>query len=337
MVAVKTTLVPEQLPGSLEHLRTEVEASIPHGRTHSGRAESDVGGWRSRVPERVQAVWKAELAQGFEELCRRVPHLRQSNHINHLGTLGTGNHFIEVCLDNDPIQQHVWVMLHSGSRGIGNRIGSTYIALAQKDMGALVHTLPHKDLAYLTEGTVHFTEYIAAVEWAQTYAMWNRRLMMAFVLDALRRALPPSVAFEVDGAHAVNCHHNYVERFVVDATSGEAVWLTRKGATSARRGELAVVPGSMGARSYIVRGKGNMSSYCSCSHGAGRRFSRGETKRRFTLADHVAATQGVECRKDAGVLDETPAAYKDIDAVMHAQEELVEVVAVLNQILCVKG
>ncbi|EPY42863.1 tRNA-splicing ligase RtcB [Angomonas deanei] len=335
MIAVKTSLMEEQLPSSLDRIQLAIEAAVPHGRTHSGRRKVDAGSWCADIPERVQRVWKEELHLGFEQLCRRTPSLEQSNYITHLGTLGSGNHFVEVCLDNDPHQKHMWVMLHSGSRGVGNRIGSTYIELAKKDMGNLIHDLPDKDLAYLQEGTQHFKEYVEAVEWAQDFALWNRRLMMEITLQAIRSVLPESAQFTVDKATAVNCHHNYVERFTV--ADDRVVWLTRKGATSAKEGELAVIPGSMGACSYIVRGKGNTESYCSCSHGAGRLYSRGEAKRRFTLADHIEATSGVACRKDEGVLDETPGAYKNIDIVMKAQEDLVEVVAVLRQVVCVKG
>lgn len=347
MIAVQTSLTASMLPDSLEELRLAVESRVPHGRTHGGRSSSDAGGWRGKLPDRVASVWKTELAPGFEELCAREPGIASSNHVNHLGTLGTGNHFIEVCLDDDLTEPHVWIMLHSGSRGVGNRIGSIYIEKAQRDMGNVVHALPSTDLAYLTEGTQHFKEYVAAVEWAQSYALWNRRLMLELVLDAMREVI--TVPFTTD-AHAINCHHNYVERYEVQAAlhpdhdgeddedvMGETVWLTRKGATAAYAGQLAVIPGSMGVKSYVVRGKGNPHSYCSCSHGAGRRFSRGEAKRRFTVEEHEAATAGVACRKDAGVLDETPAAYKDIDAVMRAQTELVEVVRVLRQVLCVKG
>lgn len=358
MIAAKTSLSPEELPDSLEGLRLAIEVNVPHGRTHGGRPNADAGGWRGAVPDRVAQVWKSELAGGFDELCKREKSLANTNNIGHLGTLGTGNHFIELCVDDDPGERKVWIMLHSGSRGVGNRIGSVYIDIAKKDMGNLIHRLPSEDLAYLREGTQHFNDYVAAVEWAQSYALWNRRLMLEAVVAAMRTAIKKP--FDMV-AQAINCHHNYVERQIIDAQhntcygsaaattgttrasfashaeKGPCLWLTRKGATAAYKGSYAVIPGSMGARSYIVRGKGNPKSYCSCSHGAGRRYSRGEARRRFTLQDHEAATAGVECRKDADVLDETPAAYKDIDAVMEAQRDLVEVVCTLKQILCVKG
>ncbi|GET91792.1 hypothetical protein, conserved [Leishmania tarentolae] len=351
MIAVETSLTAEDLPNSLEDLRLAIELAVPHGRTHGGYSGADAGSWRNSVPTNVQLVWKKHLAEDFKELCCRHAELEKTNNLNHLGTLGTGNHFIELCLDDRKPRKHVWVMLHSGSRGVGNRIGALFIELAKKDMEKRMLHLPDADLAYLDEGTTHFRDYIFAVEWAQRYAWWNRQLMLDAVLTAMRGCIAtPFIPVQ----EAVNCHHNYVERARIPiqeqqqedhavSTSGQEtfreqdVWLTRKGATSARKGELAVIPGSMGACSYIVRGKGSAASYCSCSHGAGRRYSRGEARRRFTVADHEAATLGIECRKDSSVLDETPAAYKSIDAVMSAQDDLVEVVTVLRQVLCVKG
>jgi tRNA-splicing ligase RtcB (3'-phosphate/5'-hydroxy nucleic acid ligase) len=234
-----------------------------------------------------------------------------------------------VCLDTE---QAVWVMLHSGSRGVGNAIGRYFIERAKAELGEKLGTLPDKDLAWLSEGSAGFADYVVAVGWAQDFALANRTLMMRHVLESLARVpgLPPFQATDL----AVNCHHNYVAR---ETHYGKDVLVTRKGAVRAGRGELGIIPGSMGARSFIVRGKGNPESFCSCSHGAGRAMSRTEAKRRFTLADHAAATAGVECRKDAEVIDETPGAYKSIDAVMNAQRDLVEVVHELRQIVCVKG
>jgi len=247
----------------------------------------------------------------------------------HLGTLGTGNHFIEVCLDE---QDHVWFMLHSGSRGVGNRIGSYFIELAKKDMERHMYQLPDANLAYFSEGSPHFTDYVEAVGWAQRFARHNRELMMDAVLGAVRRlkGIPP---FQT-AKQAVNCHHNYVAE---EEHYGKRVFVTRKGAVRAGAGDLGIIPGSMGARSYIVRGKGDPESFCSCSHGAGRVMSRTQAKKQFTVEDHAQATAGVECRKDAGVIDETPAAYKDIDRVMQAQSDLVDVVHTLKQVVCVKG
>jgi tRNA-splicing ligase RtcB len=252
---------------------------------------------------------------------------KRSHWERQMGTLGGGNHFIEVCLDE---AGRVWVMLHSGSRGIGNAIGMYFIELAKKDAERHALQLPHRDLAYFSEGAQHFGDYVEAVGWAQDYAQANRAEMMELVLAALRRHLP---AFEVS-EEAVNCHHNYVER---ETHYGESVWLTRKGAIRARKGELGIIPGSMGTRSYIVRGKGAAESFHSCAHGAGRRMSRTQAERKFTVADLESQTVGVVCRKDKGVLDEIPGAYKDLDEVMANQSDLVEVVHTLKQVICVKG
>ncbi len=244
-----------------------------------------------------------------------------------LGTLGGGNHFIEVCLDES---QRVWVMLHSGSRGIGNAIGTYFIALAKQDAERHQLQLPERDLAYFPEGARHFDDYVQAVGWAQDYARANRAEMMDRVLAALHRHLP---AFDV-ASEAVNCHHNYVER---ETHYGESVWVTRKGAIRAREGDLGIIPGSMGTRSYIVRGKGSAEALQSCAHGAGRRMSRTQAEKQYTVADLAQQTAGVVCRKDKGVLDEIPSAYKDIDEVMANQNDLVEVLHTLKQIICVKG
>ena len=327
MMAVETTLVASQLPDTLAPLRAAIERSVPHGRTANG-GRGDRGAWHD-VPARTAAAW-AELTPTYEQLIDKHKKLGQGNDVNHLGTLGSGNHFIEVCLDE---RDHVWLMLHSGSRGVGNRIGSYFIELAKRDMREHIKDLPDKDLAYFAEGTRHFDDYVAAVGWAQRYAKINRELMMQQVIAAARDPRAGLAAFEL-GALAVNCHHNYVE---TEHHFGRDVFVTRKGAVRARRGELGIIPGSMGARSFIVRGKGELESFCSCSHGAGRAMSRGEAKRRFTVDDHVKATQGIECRKDAAVIDETPMAYKPIEAVMAAQTDLVEVVHELRQVVCVKG
>jgi tRNA-splicing ligase RtcB len=324
MVAVQTDLAANQLPDSLAALRTAIEKAVPHGRTANG-GRGDRGAWH-QLPAPTSRAWKA-LVTDYETIQAKHPRIRGGNDVNHLGTLGTGNHFIEVCLDET---DHVWFMLHSGSRGVGNRIGSYFIELAKQDMRHQLGNLPDKDLAYLREGTAHFADYVHAVSWAQRYAMTNRTLMMEAVIGVARKHLP---AFAL-GEHAVNCHHNYVEK---EHHFGEDVFVTRKGAVRAGTGELGIIPGSMGARSFIVRGKGNEDSFCSCSHGAGRAMSRGEARRRFTVEDHAKATAGIECRKDEGVIDETPMAYKPIDQVMAAQAELVEVVHELRQVVCVKG
>ena len=323
MIASRTTLRAEDLPDNLGPLRAAIERAVPHGRVPGAR---DPGAWR-QVPAGVDAAW-ATLAPEFDELCRDHPKLARTNQRTHLGTLGGGNHFVEVCLDETGA---VWFMLHSGSRGVGNAIGTMFIALAREDALRQDRQLPDRDLAYLEEGSRHFANYVRAVGWAQRFAALNRELMMAQVVAAARGVLRRPFDRQRE---AVNCHHNYVQR---ETHFGAEVWITRKGAVSARAGQLGIIPGSMGARSFIVRGKGQPDSFHSCSHGAGRAMSRTEARRRFTLADHRAATAGVECRKDAEVIDETPAAYKDIDAVMAAQSDLVEVVHTLKQVVCVKG
>ena len=323
MIACKTTLVADDLPDSLAPLRSAIERAVPHGRVPGSR---DPGAW-SKTPASVNTAW-AQLEPKFTELCRSFPKLAKTNNIQHLGTLGGGNHFVEVCLDETGA---VWFMLHSGSRGVGNAIGTMFIELAKQDAMRHQVNLPDRDLAYFEEGSQYFGDYVRAVGWAQRFAATNREVMMKRVIEAAKTVIAKPFQSHLE---AVNCHHNYVQK---ERHFGEDVFVTRKGAVSAQAGELGIIPGSMGARSYIVRGKGNPESFSSCSHGAGRTMSRGEAKRRFTLEDHRAATEGVECRKDSGVIDETPAAYKDIDAVMAAQQDLVEVVHTLKQVVCVKG
>lgn len=324
MMALRTSLTASQLPDSLSELRADIERAVPHG------GVGVKGGWKAGIPDSVSRRFAGSgLAARLAEIEDKHPKIAGANHVVHLGTLGTGNHFIEVCLDEE---QRVWVMLHSGSRGIGNRIGTHFIAAAREALlrreGA--SSVPDRDLAWFEEGEAPFDDYVEAVHWAQDFARTNREVMMERILTVLRAHFP---SFRVD-KEAVNCHHNYVAR---ERHFDAEVWVTRKGAVRAGAGELGIIPGSMGARSYIVRGLGNAESFCSCSHGAGRTMSRTEAKRRFTLADHAAATEGVECRKDQGVIDETPRAYKDIDAVMAAQRDLVAVEHTLKQVICVKG
>ncbi|WP_374402589.1 RtcB family protein [Niveibacterium sp.] len=323
MMAARTTLTAADLPTSLHGLRSAIERAVPHGRAPGRR---DPGAWET-PPKAVDAMW-TELHAGFRRITEKYPRLERTNNHKHLGTLGTGNHFIEVCLDE---ADQVWFMLHSGSRGVGNAIGNLFIELAQADMRQHIANLPDRELAYFEEGSPHFKDYIEAVGWAQDFARRNRVLMMQAVIAAARNVIGKPFSAELE---AVNCHHNYVQR---ETHFGAEVWITRKGAVSAQKGHLGIIPGSMGAKSFIVRGLGNEEAFCSCSHGAGRTMSRNEAKRRFTVADQVRATQGVECRKDADVIDEIPMAYKDIDAVMNAQRELVEVVHTLRQVVCVKG
>lgn len=327
MMALHTSLTAVDLPDSLKDLRTAIEVKVPHGRTNDGK-QGDRGAYYSPNPHHVDVV--SGIMYDFHRIIERHPKLERPGQriMHHAGTLGTGNHFIEVCLDENDA---VWVMLHSGSRGIGNAIGTYFINLAREDMVRQDIHLPDRDLAYLTDDTDLFHDYWMAVKWAQSFAAINRGLMMGTVLNALKTVIQKD--FTID-QWSVNCHHNYVSK---EIHFDEEVYVTRKGAVAATYGLMGIIPGSMGDRSYIVRGKGNPESFCSCSHGAGRRMSRGEAKRRFTVEDHIKATEGVECRKDINVIDETPMAYKDIDAVMAAQEDLVEVVHTLRQVLCVKG
>jgi tRNA-splicing ligase RtcB len=323
MMAARLDMDSSHLPDSLVRVRSAIEAAVPHGRS-SGKY--DRGAWHD-VPEENDAAW-TELAPEFERISDRHRVLRKANHRTHLGTLGTGNHFIELCLDE---ADQVWVMLHSGSRGVGNAIGRYFIELAREDMQSHIANLPDRDLAYFQEGSPHFADYVEAVDWAQRFAMRNRELMMAQTLKTLRKALGRRLKVTEE---AVNCHHNYVQR---EEHGGEMLYITRKGAVSAQRGQLGIIPGSMGAKSFIVRGLGNPDSFCSCSHGAGRVMSRTAARQQITLKEHRDATAHVECRKDADVIDESPRAYKPIDAVMAAQSDLVEIVHTLRQIVCVKG
>jgi tRNA-splicing ligase RtcB len=328
MNAVRLSLTASDLPDNLRAARSAIEAAVPVG--FSQHDSSKVRGSQHARTART-------LDQRLDAIVKKHPALMKMQKrfnetwVCQLGTLGGGNHFIELCLDES---QHVWVMLHSGSRGIGNVMGRYFIDAARKDMRRHRQNLPDADLAYFSEGSEWFDDYVEAVDWAQDYALLNRREMMRLVLQVLERVLSPRInAWKVMG-EAVNCHHNYVAR---ERHFGENVFVTRKGAISAREGELGIIPGSMGARSYIVRGLGNPESLCSCSHGAGRRMSRTAAKRRFSRDDLEAQTQGVECRKDGGVLDEIPGAYKDIDEVMANQSDLVEIVHTLKQVVCVKG
>ena len=327
MVAVQTTLTASDLPDSLASLRAAIERAIPVGFA----AHKDVPRLDDALAEGVALERRrADIVRRFDRLAimDRVAKYQAKRVTHQLGSLGGGNHFIELCVDED---DRVWAMLHSGSRNVGNTIGETAIAMARRRAEREHIHLPDRDLAWLDEGSAEFDDYVEGLGWAQEYAALNRDIMLGLVLAALRRAIPKAVAVRET---AVNCHHNYAQR---EKHGGRTLWITRKGAVSARDGELGIIPGSMGGRSFIVRGAGNAAAYQSCSHGAGRRMSRGEARRRFTRADLAAQTAGVECRKDGGVIDETPGAYKDIDAVMAAQADLVRIVHTLKQVLCVKG
>lgn len=320
MVAARLSITANEIDEkSLRKVFDQISRDVPVGRAQ--HKDGDV------LADAVRP-----FAPGLKALLERHPQLlkafgKTSKWENQMGTLGGGNHFIEVCLDES---NQVWVMLHSGSRGIGNAIASYFIDLARKDMQRWMIQLPDRDLAYFPEGTEHFADYVQAVHWAQEYAMANRQAMLELVLKGLARHLPP---FTVT-TEAVNCHHNYVAQ---EHHYSADVWVTRKGAIRAREGDLGIVPGSMGARSFIVRGKGNAESFCSSAHGAGRRMSRTQAEKTFTETDMAVQTEGVICRKDKGVIDEIPGAYKDIDAVMANQSDLTEVLHTLKQVVCVKG
>jgi len=322
MAAVRTTLTASDLPDDLALLRHSIERSIPVG--------NGPGGDHRRIPDSIETkLAQSDLMARLALIRDKHPKIRPDKVDKQIGTLGGGNHFIEICLDE---ADRVWVMLHSGSRGTGNLVGTYFIELARRQLEQRVlgFHLPDRDLAFFLEGEPLFGDYVEAVSWAQDYARANREAMMARVLHEMRHRLPK---FQLD-KEAVNCHHNYVQR---EEHFGRSLLVTRKGAVSAREGELGIIPGSMGARSYIVRGKGNADSFHSCSHGAGRVMSRTAARAQITLKQHREATAHVECRKDAGVIDESPAAYKDIGAVMAAQSDLVEVVHTLRQVVCIKG
>ena len=325
MMAARTSLMASDLPDNLEGVRAAIERAVPHGRD-VGRGKRDTGSWGD-PPAPIVEAW-ATLAERFQRLTDKHSRLKNTNNLSHLGTLGTGNHFIELCLDTE---QRVWVMLHSGSRGVGNAIGTFFIELAKQDMRKWFINLPDEDLAYFPEGTDHFDDYVEAVGWAQDFAALNRRMMMTNVIRALRGEIPKPFEAELE---AINCHHNYVRR---ENHFGENVLVTRKGAVRAAKGVMGIIPGSMGAKSFIVRGLGNPESFDSCSHGAGRVMSRAQARKLVTLDEHIADTAGVACRKDASVIDESPRAYKPIEAVMAAQADLVEIVHTLKQVVCVKG
>ena len=320
MNALRLSIKAKDLPDNLRGVRFAIEAAIPVG-------------FDRHKTDKARASTVRALSVGLDEVLNKHPKILKmmkkpyQTWVRQLGTLGGGNHFIELCIDEN---EDVWIMLHSGSRGIGNMIGQYFIRMAQKDMERHIHNLPHKDLAYFSEGAEHFNDYVTAVHWAQDYAMENRREMMRLIVDALKKALPK---FGVT-KEAINCHHNYVS---MENHFGENVFITRKGAIRAGEGDLGIIPGSMGAKSFIVSGKGNPESFCSCSHGAGRQMSRSKAKREFNKEDLESQTEGIECRKDTGVIDEIPGAYKDIDVVMDHQHDLVEIVHTLRQVVCVKG
>ncbi len=320
MAAVRTDLDPKIVQDKITAIRLSIERSIPVGHEGNRTLTKGVEGWKQWKD------WDKLTVIGQDKDHKAMFARAQSQ----LGSLGGGNHFIEICLDTN---NSVWVMLHSGSRNVGKVVAERHIDKAKSTMRQMFISLPDPELAYFAQGTDDFKNYLADLEWCQDYAAQNRREMMERVLKDLSYAIhgePDAITTDIK----VNCHHNYASR---ENHYGENVIVTRKGAVRAREGDLGIIPGSMGTRSYIVRGLGNPESFHSCSHGAGRIMSRGEAKRRFNLADLSAQTLGVECRKDEGVLDEIPGAYKNIDEVMANQSDLVEILHELKQILCIKG
>ncbi len=329
MMAVRTTIKADQLPDNLHSIRSEMEAAVPHGRTNNGNIQTDKGAWQD-VPIYHQLTTK-QLNTEYEAIVAKYPKIQHQAIFNHIGTLGGGNHFIELCLDEEGF---MWVMLHSGSRGPGNKIGQFFIEKAKREMERyhIDKYLPDSDLSYLVENTEIFDDYLLALSWAQDYAKTNRDVMMVSVLRALDNH--PDMPDFTTTDEAINCHHNYAQK---ENHFGDNVWVTRKGAVRAREGDLGIIPGSMGAKSFIVEGLGNKDSFCSCSHGAGRVMSRTEAKRRVSLEEHAKAVEGIECRVDEDVIDETPSAYKNIEDVMSAQDELVKIRFTLKQIVNIKG
>jgi tRNA-splicing ligase RtcB len=323
VISIQTSLTADKLQDKADQLLYDhISKVLPVGSADKARE----GQW-GKTPGYVNNAWE-KLKPDFDGIVGRHGRSKIAPVVEQLGTLGGGNHFVSINLDQD---DNVWILIHSGSRGVGNKIGSHFIELAKKDMERLGVRLPNKDLAYFEEDAEHFNDYVNAVDWCQEYARVNRELILRTVIDAMRKSGIPK--FTLKG-EVINNHHNYIRK---EEHFGEQVWITRKGAISARQDELGIIPGAMSGFSYIVKGKGNPDSFCSCSHGAGRVMSRGDAKRSITLAQHKEATSGTICRQDSGVLDESPAAYKDINAVMAAQSDLVDIVYTLKEIVNIKG
>ena len=325
MNAVRLSLNARDLPDNLKAIRTAIEKSVPVG--FNQHEFSKIKGAAIEKSARQLSPRLDGIMAKHTGLTKMTKNW-QRHWLCQVGTLGGGNHFIEICLDE---AEQVWIMLHSGSRGTGNIIGRYFINAAQADMRRHQTALPSdRDLCYFSEGSELFDDYVEAMYWAQGYALVNRAVMMDAVLAAIRPHVP---SFSIT-SEAINCHHNYVSE---ESHFGQDLFITRKGAISAQAGQLGIIPGSMGAKSFIVRGLGNAQSFCSCSHGAGRKLSRTAAKNKFTSHDLAEQTAGIECRKDDAVIDEIPAAYKNIDVVMANQTDLVEIVHTLRQVVCVKG
>jgi tRNA-splicing ligase RtcB len=318
----------------LHAVRTAIEGRVPVGRTNNGQA-GDRGAW-GRVPDDVMDCWRSQLEDGYRSMTSKWPDLKHQFVTNHLGTLGTGNHFLEVCvqLDDTDADPTVWLMLHSGSRGIGNKIGTFFTRQAQREVKREGVQLPDAELAFLRQGTRLFNDYMDFARWAQRYAWQSRLLMFRRAAEGIGKVLGVDAKELAGAGGTVHCHHNYIAE---EHHFGRRGLLTRKGAVHAARGVMGIIPGSMGARSFITRGLGNPDSLMTSSHGAGRVMSRNVARKTITLEQHLAALEGVECRTDPDVIDESPAAYKPIEAVMAAQADLTEAVHTLKQIIVVKG
>lgn len=322
MLAMRIDMRLDTLRENADQFFDTLTNSIPMGRSSWNPAE-DCGSWHSEelTPRAVRACWLGHLQGDYESIVLKYPEIRKANALPHLGTLGGGNHFLELSYDE---QERVWVVIHSGSRGVGNKIGTTFTKLAQEFCDRHFIPLPNRDLAYLVEGTPLFADYLFALRWAQKFALLNRGLMALRVMTVLG----------VDEVERVGCHHNYTD---MEHHFGENLWITRKGAIRARVDDRGIIPGSMGERTFIVRGKGDRQSFTSASHGAGRVMSRTKAKSEFTTTDLVEQTSGITCRKDQSIIDEIPSAYKPLDGVMEAQSDLVEIEHTLRQVVCCKG
>lgn len=319
MMAVRTNADKDTFKNCLPEIRKRIERIVPHGRTNGGQA-GDRGAWHN-VPEDIAVLWRAGFERPYEELCEKHPGAQSRNAQRQLGTLGTGNHFIEVALDEEG---RSWIVLHSGSRGLGNRIGSYFTEAAKRKCQGWMINLPDPDLAYLPRQSDIFDDYLDALYLAQQFALSNRRIMMSAIIREL----------SLRSEETIECHHNYMAE---EEHFGQKLFLTRKGAVDASLDKMVIIPGSMGAATYIARGLGSSHSFRSCSHGAGRSMGRRQAERTITPEQHKAALVGVECHDGAETIDESPAAYKDINAVMAAQTDLVQPIHVLRQIINVKG
>jgi len=327
MYAVRTNLYRNDFENCEDIIFHAISRNVPNGRTDNG-GKGDRGRWHD-IPARVREIWESQLKMEYDDIILKNPYLDRGATFEQLGTLGTGNHFIELEYEEKD-HNRVWIIIHSGSRGVGARIGNYFTSKAKEVCEQYFIKLPNPFLAYFPKDTDMFKQYLQAATWAQDFAHWNRKIMMERTIESVDEVLGTTLDTDIK----INCHHNYVAR---ENHFGQNVLVTRKGAIRARVGDLGIIPGSMGAKSYIVEGKGNVESFTSCSHGAGRAMSRTQAKKTFSLEDHKMATDGVFCLKDETVLDETPGAYKPIVDVMESQKDLVEIKHEVKQFICIKG